>query len=164
IRAALVTELERDRAGHIPASGVAAQCDPIRIDAALSCMFEQPTHDEFTFLHLNWPLVLGCQLVVHAVDLSATALCEKTHRGLELIERADNEANSVQLDHRTSLRSTRLGGMIDSNRDGAVRTAKAKVFDLADRGLHLIDEGVMFAALDMDRLVGAENRCGLQPL
>jgi hypothetical protein len=54
--------------------------------------------------------------------------------------------------------------MIDSNRDGAVRTAKAKVFDLADRGLHLIDEGVMFAALDMDRLVGAENRCGLQPL
>jgi len=91
-------------------------------------------------------------------------LGEETHRSLKLIQGADNEAASVQINQRAALRSASFGRPIDSNRDGAVRTAEAEVFDLADRGLHLVDEGFMLAALDMYGLVGAENRTGLQPL
>jgi hypothetical protein len=54
--------------------------------------------------------------------------------------------------------------MINANRDSAVRTPKAEVFDFADRKFHLIDEGIMLlSALDMNRFVRAENRSWLQP-
>ncbi len=72
--------------GSVSARRVTAECDPIGIDAALGRMFEQPTHDELTFLDLNWPLVLGRQLIIHAVDLGAAAFGEETNCGLELIQ------------------------------------------------------------------------------
>src|SRR5258708_755639 len=163
LRAALVAEFERKRACHVSTRGVAAKRDPVGIDAALGGMFAQPTHDELAFLDLNRPLILGRQLVIHAVDLGAAALCKAPHRGLELVQRADDEAAAVQINHRAAPRGARLGGVIDANQDGAVRTVEAKVFDLTDRRLYLVDEGVMLAALDMYGLVGTENRTGLQP-
>jgi hypothetical protein len=53
--------------------------------------------------------------------------------------------------------------MIDSHCNGPVRTSEAEMLDLADRWLHLINEGVMLTALNVNGLVRAENRRGLQP-
>ncbi len=44
-----------------------------------------------------------------------------------------------------------------------MRTAEAEVFDLANRGLHLVNEGIMLSALDMNGLVRTENRRRPQP-
>jgi len=70
----------------------------------------------------------------------------------------------VQIDHCTALGRARLRGVIDSNQNLTVRPAGAKVLDLANRGLRLIDECVMLTALDMNGLVRTKNWPRLKPI
>src|SRR6202044_2866590 len=100
----------------------------------------------------------------HAVDLSAAALREQSHRGLELIQRADDETATVKVDQRSTIGTPRRRRVIDPNRDSPVRAAKAEVLNLADLGHHLVDKGNVRPPLDVHRLMSAKNRPGLQPL
>jgi hypothetical protein len=88
-------------------------------------VFVEPAHDELIFFDLNRKLVFRRELVVDGVHLRAAVFGEEPHRGVELIERADDVTAAVQVDECGAVGQAGLRRMIAADRNGAVRTGEA---------------------------------------
>src|SRR5580704_10323871 len=118
-------------------------------------MLEEPANYKFSLLDLSWPLVLGGQFVIHAINLGSAYLGEQAHSRVKLIQRTDDEAAAMNVDESAALCGSRLGWIIYAHRETAVRPIQDEVLDLSDRRLDLVDESVVFHTLFMNGFVSS---------
>src|ERR1700689_1344725 len=160
---ALIAELEGHDARLVAAGRVAAECDACGVDAALVRVLVEPANDELIFLDLNRKLVFRREFVVDGVDLRPTVLGEEPHCGVELIERPDDITAAVQVHQCGAFGDAGFRWMIAANRDGAVRTVEAQMFNFPDRGFVGVDKPIVCRTLHMYRFVRAKNGAVLEP-
>ena len=121
---------------------VTADGEPPGVDVQVGCVGVQPVEGSDGVVRCRREWVFGCQAVVHGHHPHARPGAQAATDPLVGVEVADDEAATVEVDHRPCLASDVLG-FVDPNRNVATRAWDAPILDPSNRRwVHVVDAAI----------------------